>query len=99
MRDVPPTPPETLRRARKIALANGVRYAYTGNVSDPEGESTFCHGCGVLLIGRDGYDLTEWNLTEGRCRACGAAVPGVIESWPGAWNGHRLPVRISRFAA
>jgi pyruvate formate lyase activating enzyme len=37
MLDVPPTPPATLTRARRIALANGVRYAYTGNVSDPAG--------------------------------------------------------------
>jgi pyruvate formate lyase activating enzyme len=100
MRDVPPTPPSTLRRARQIALGNGVRYAYTGNVHDPEGESTFCHGCEEVVIGRDGYDLTEWNLTEeARCRTCGAALPGVIEAWPGVWNGHRRPVKIGRFAA
>jgi pyruvate formate lyase activating enzyme len=100
MRDVPPTPPETLRRARQIALANGVRYAYTGNVHDPEGESTFCHSCRDLLIGRDRYDLTEWNLTEERrCRTCGTALPGVLEEWPGFWNGRRRPVRIGKSAA
>ena len=100
MRDVPPTPPETLRRARKIALANGVRYAYTGNVHDPEGETTHCHGCGDLLIGRDGYELTEWNLTvEGRCRTCGTVLAGVLEEWPGVWNGSRRPVNMGEFAA
>jgi pyruvate formate lyase activating enzyme len=100
MRDVPPTPPATLRNARRIAMANGVRYAYTGNVHDPDGESTFCHGCRDLLIGRDGYELTEWNLTgEGRCRTCGRALPGVLEDWPGLWNGRRQPVRLADFAA
>ena len=100
MRDVPPTPPATLRNARRIAMANGVRYAYTGNVHDPDGESTFCHGCRDLLIGRDGYELTEWNLTgEGRCRTCGTALPGVLEDWPGLWNGRRQPVRLADFAA
>ena len=46
MLDVPPTPPATLTRARQIAIDNGVRYAYTGNVHDEEGGSTFCHACG-----------------------------------------------------
>ena len=100
MRDVRATPPETLRRARRIAISNGVRYAYTGNVHDLEGESTFCSSCEDLLIGRDGYDLTEWNLTaEGRCRTCGTPLPGILEEWPGVWNGGRLPVRIGNFAA
>ena len=50
MRDRPHTPHETLIQARRIALDNGVRYAYTGNVYDPAGSSTFCHACGQLLI-------------------------------------------------
>jgi pyruvate formate lyase activating enzyme len=46
MRDVPPTPPSTLKRAREIALRTGLRYVYTGNVHDEAGQSTYCHGCG-----------------------------------------------------
>jgi len=49
LRDRPPTPPETLRRAPQIACKNGVRYAYVGNVHDPEADSTFCHVCRTLL--------------------------------------------------
>ena len=41
----------------------GLRYVYTGNIHDPEGQSTYCHGCGAALIGRDWYELTAWNLT------------------------------------
>jgi hypothetical protein len=68
LRDRLPTPPATLARARRIAVANGVRYAYTGNVSGPEGQSTWCHSCGAFLIERDWYHLGAWNLTEdGRC--------------------------------
>ncbi|HID50243.1 MAG TPA: AmmeMemoRadiSam system radical SAM enzyme [Chromatiales bacterium] len=55
MMDVPPTPFGTLTRAREIAIKNGVRYAYTGNVHDEAGESTYCHSCGQKLIGRDWY--------------------------------------------
>ncbi|MFN3077383.1 MAG: AmmeMemoRadiSam system radical SAM enzyme, partial [Alphaproteobacteria bacterium] len=50
MRSIPPTPPATLLRARSIALAQGLRYVYTGNVHDPSGGSTYCHGCGTVLI-------------------------------------------------
>ena len=69
MRDHPPTPPATLTRARAIAMAHGLRYVYTGNVHDRAGGSTYCHGCGALLIGRDWYELTGWGLDAiGRCR-------------------------------
>ena len=84
MTDCPPTPPATLRRARQIAMGNGVRYAYTGNVRDPEGGRTLCHHCGATLIGRDGYDLSEWTLAEGgKCRACGTVCAGVFEKVSG----------------
>ncbi len=55
MRDHPPTPPATLTRARAIAMGHGLRYVYTGNVHDGAGGSTYCHGCGAMLIGRDWY--------------------------------------------
>ncbi len=63
MLDKPPTPPATLTRARAIAIANGVRYAYTGNVHDRNGGSTWCPHCGQCLIERDWYVLGEWNVT------------------------------------
>ena len=99
MMDVPPTPPATLGRARSIAMANGVRYAYTGNIRHGEGETTRCHRCGALLIGRDGYVLTQWKLEKGECPSCGERCAGVFEETPGAWGAHRLPVRLSDFAA
>lgn len=99
MRDVPPTPAATLTQARQIAMRNGLRYVYTGNVHDPEGGSTFCHSCGKKLIGRDWYVLTEWNLsTEGKCQNCGTACAGVFESAHGSWGARRMPVRLASFA-
>lgn len=98
--DVPPTPPATLTRARSIALRNGVRYAYTGNVHDRVGQSTYCHACGTLLIGRDGYTIGTYRLTGGgSCSRCGARVPGVFADRPGDWGARRLPVRIAAGAA
>ena len=100
MRDVPATPPATLAKARRIAMKNGVRYAYTGNVHDEDGGSTYCHHCGAKLIGRDWYDITAWNLdTAGKCRNCGTACAGVFEAKHGTWGARRLPVRLANFAA
>jgi pyruvate formate lyase activating enzyme len=99
MRDIPPTPPATLRRAREIAQKNGVRYAYVGNVHDPEADSTRCHACGEVLIGRDWYELTRWNLDTGRCPRCGTDCAGVFEGEPTGWGARRLPVRLADFPA
>jgi pyruvate formate lyase activating enzyme len=100
MMEAPPTPTVALARARKIAMGNGLRYAYTGNVHDEEGASTYCHGCGAKLIGRDWYKLTAWNLDgEGKCRKCGAACAGVFEASAGTWGARRQPVRLQNFAA
>jgi pyruvate formate lyase activating enzyme len=99
MLDTPPTPPATLTRARHIAQQNGVRYAYTGNVHDEAGSSTYCHQCGKKLIGRDWYVLTDWQLTaNGQCRFCGTACAGVFAGQPGRWGDRRLPVRLANFA-
>ena len=95
----PDTPPATLTKARGIAMDNGVRYAYTGNVHDAEGDSTFCHNCGTLLIERDWYKLLQWNLEDhGACRKCGTPCSGVFEQVPGDWGAKRVPVRLADFA-
>ncbi len=100
MMDKPHTPPKTLTRARGIAMKNGIRYAYTGNVHDEQGGSTYCHNCGAKLIGRDWYIITEWNLSaDGCCRSCGTACAGVFEAEHGTWGAKRWPVRLKDFAA
>jgi pyruvate formate lyase activating enzyme len=99
MLDKPHTPPETLRRARKIALRNGVQYCYTGNVHDKSGGSTYCRDCGQVLVGRDWYVLSDWNLTaDHRCTGCGTELPGRFDARPGDWGPQRVPVRLSNYA-
>ena len=100
MMDVEPTPPATLSRARKIALDNGVHYAFTGNVHDEEGESTYCHSCGKKLIGRDWYIITEWHLAaDGSCSQCGSKCAGVFEDSHGNWGAKRLPVHLKDYVS
>ena len=96
MMDVPHTPPATLNRARLWGLRNGLRYVYTGNVHDREGSSTWCPGCGALLIERDWYELGRTQLTDdGRCLACGWQVSGHFDGPPGRWGRRRVGVRLS----
>jgi len=96
MRDRPPTPAATLARARRIALGNGIRHAYTGNVHDPAGQSTYCHYCGELVIERDWYRLGGWRLTsDGRCPACDTPMAGVFDGPPGTWGARRQPVQLA----
>jgi pyruvate formate lyase activating enzyme len=100
MRGTPATPADTLHRARRIALKNGIRYAYTGNIHDKESGSTDCHNCGARLIGRDWYVLSDWNLDEtGACNECGTACAGVFEAQPGGWGARRQPIRLSEYEA
>lgn len=87
------TPQETLFRARQIALSHGVRHAYTGNVHDLVGSSTFCHHCNEQLIERDWYKLGEWNLVGNRCRFCDTVCPGHFDSSPGHCDSKRVSVR------
>jgi pyruvate formate lyase activating enzyme len=100
MMDTPPTPPQTLRMARRIASEAGIRYVYTGNIHDPAGQTTYCHSCGSALIGRDWYDLTAWNLSaSGQCGQCGALCAGVFEAGHGNWGRRRRPIRVPALAA
>jgi len=95
MFDTPATPVSTVHRAREIAMNNGLRYVYTGNVIDLEGSITMCANCRRGVIGRDRYAITAWNLdAEGKCSFCGTACPGVLRPRPGTWGNRRLPVSI-----
>jgi pyruvate formate lyase activating enzyme len=99
MLDKPPTPPSTLARARQIAIGNGVRYAYTGNVVDPLGSRTICRRCQAAVIERDGYRVRGWCLTDdGHCQVCGERCAGVFDGPPGNWGSRRLPVRLRDFS-
>lgn len=94
MMDKPATPAGTLATARKIALQAGLHYVYTGNIHDKAGASTYCHHCGQILIGRDWYTLSEWNLEAGACNQCGTACAGLFAGQPGYWGAKRSRIDI-----
>lgn len=105
MRDVPPTPPTTLRRARDIArdIARdaGERHVYTGNVHDKDGDTTFCPGCDAPVIVRGWYRMVDYQLLadasgRGSCPQCGTTVPGLYDAaGPGDFGPRRIPIRIT----
>lgn len=77
LRDIRSTPPEIIRRAREIGYAEGVRYVYTGNLPGDQGEKTYCHGCGQLLIDRFGFSVKSNRIRDNKCPDCMEEIPGV----------------------
>ena len=75
--DQPRTPVTTLRKARQIGLEAGLRYVYEGNVPGENGENTYCHNCGKLLIRRFGYSIQENKIKNSACTYCGTKIDGV----------------------
>ena len=97
MTDVAATPPATLRRARDIALAEGLHYVYTGNVHDAEGGTTYCPQCRSPLIVRDWYRIDHYGVTpDGKCPGCGTAIAGRYGVFKHAFGPKRIPVAIHR---
>ena len=78
LKDLPPTPVTTLRRARETALDAGLKYVYTGNVPGDPGEDTFCPACGKLVIDRYGYRILRNDVVDGRCGFCGEKIYGLF---------------------
>jgi pyruvate formate lyase activating enzyme len=99
MTDLPPTPPATLARARKIAMEEGLRYVYTGNVHDREGGTTFCPSCRAALVRRDWHRIDDYRITpEGRCPDCATPIPGRFAAFEkrAQFGRRRIPVAIGR---
>jgi len=96
MHNKPMTPQATVKKARQIALDNGINHVYVGNMHDKAADSTWCHHCGELIIGRDWYQLSEWQLDlQGCCLSCGSQCVGVFDTSPGVWGPKRQLVKMT----
>lgn len=95
MTHLPPTPSATLVRARHLALAQGLRFVYTGNVHDTEGGTTFCPVCNTAVIRRDWYEIKAYALDNtGLCAHCGTQIPGIFDGPKGTWGRKRWPIDV-----
>ena len=77
MRNLPPTPADTLRRARQIGLAEGLRFVYAGNITVEDGETTFCPACRRPVLRRVRFEIAERHLAGGACGWCAESIAGV----------------------
>jgi len=71
------TPIETLVQARKIGIAAGLKYVYTGNIPGKGGEDTLCPGCGKIVLARRGYLIEHNQIQKGKCRFCSTHIDGI----------------------
>jgi pyruvate formate lyase activating enzyme len=76
LKNLPPTPVETLERAKKIADAEGLHFVYIGNVPGHPAENTYCPKCHAVLIEREGYTVIQNRLKKGKCPDCQTVIPG-----------------------
>lgn len=94
----PPTPSESLIRAREQAIRAGIKYVYIGNVFDDVRENTYCPKCHARCIERNWYEIGRFDLKDGACINCGYKIAGLFEDTPGDWGRVRLPVDLSQVA-
>jgi pyruvate formate lyase activating enzyme len=78
LKNLPPTPEETLQKAHDISRAEGLEFVYLGNVPGNPAESTYCPDCGKILIERKGYRIYKYNLNGNICRNCNRVIPGIF---------------------
>jgi len=70
---------KTLLKAYNIAKESGIKYVYTGNLPYTETSTTYCKNCGKPIIVRDGYQLLEYHLENGKCEYCSTLCDGVFQ--------------------
>ena len=74
--NLPPTPVESVVRAREIAIEEGLRFVYTGNIPNAAGDSTYSPKTGRPVIERQGYFVVRNHLVNGRAPD-GETIPGI----------------------
>jgi len=73
------TPVSVLNAAREIAVSEGMKYVYIGNVPAGNHENTFCPECHKMILERKGFRIVQNNIQDGKCAYCGAVIKGVWE--------------------
>jgi pyruvate formate lyase activating enzyme len=75
----PGTPPSALIKARQTAICEGIKYVYTGNIYNPEGQTTFCPQCKTILLKRDWNSISINNLQGTDCPNCHYQISGIFK--------------------
>jgi pyruvate formate lyase activating enzyme len=80
LRNLPPTPLDTLERAKAIADAEGIHYVYIGNIPGHPAENTYCPRCRRVVVEREGFTVNGVHIRKGKCAYCQQAIAGL---WQG----------------
>ena len=76
--DTPVTPLKKLEKLYALAK-NHLQYVYLGNVNEIEYTSTFCPGCGNMIIARNRYNTTTAGINSDKsCKFCGKRINIVL---------------------
>lgn len=75
--DYKATSDQALKRAQGIGKNAGLKFIYIGNVVG-FGNDTFCPHCNELLIKRELFNVSEYNIKSGKCIFCNMVIPGVF---------------------
>jgi pyruvate formate lyase activating enzyme len=78
IKNLPTTPTTTIEMARTTAVAEGVKFAYVGNIPGHKWESTYCPKCNEKVIARYGFFIQSNTLRNGTCPKCGEKIPGIL---------------------
>ncbi len=76
LRNLPPTPYDTLQKARTIGIQEGLHFVYIGNAPGLGGEDTACPSCKQTVIRRRGFQILENRIPDGVCPSCHTPLPG-----------------------
>jgi pyruvate formate lyase activating enzyme len=70
----PATSKENLMKLCEIA-SKKLKHVYVGNLHSDTGQDTICHGCGITVTIRTGYNTRLLNINnEGCCTKCGSLI-------------------------
>jgi len=89
LKNLYPTPEETLTEARNTALEAGLKYVYIGNIPAHSANNTYCPNCEKILIERSGYKIIRNNIVASKCGYCGEKIPGI---WHAPARSEAIPV-------
>jgi pyruvate formate lyase activating enzyme len=78
LKNLPPTPQDTLEKAKAIADAEGLNFVYIGNVPGHDAENTYCPKCKEIVIRRIGFNVLENHIKNGKCGFCDNRIPGIF---------------------
>ncbi len=78
LKNLPPTPVQTLERAKAIADAEGLHYVYIGNIPGHPAESTYCPKCRRVVVERAGFTVKPIPPQPGQVSVLPASHPGSV---------------------